>query len=234
MSEYFVFVFMTIMAQTPFAVSSREPSQGLREVESFPRLAHPGAAPVRDVPCGDVEDSTHIQQQEGCTRAHSPQPAGRSRWDTRTCSLSKSTCCSGPSPPPPRKDNLCPQGSSCGCPLRNQQHNQTPQGKSPDQACVDISTLLDVGCFTWLEGCVLSSQGTLLDPQWRPWTKKEKVNQLSPTRAGHQRKKLIQAWIFLEQTNKMTPGTHCGPLPQCPYSSEESSLISSVSFYQPT
>ena len=50
MLEYFVFVFMTIMAQTPFAVSSRESSQGLRKVESFPGLAHPGAAPVRDVP----------------------------------------------------------------------------------------------------------------------------------------------------------------------------------------
>ena len=50
MSEYFVFVFMRIMAQTPFAVSSREPGQGLCEVESFPGLAHPGAAPVRDVP----------------------------------------------------------------------------------------------------------------------------------------------------------------------------------------
>ena len=50
MLEYFVFVFMTIMAQTPFAVSSREPSQGLRKVESFPRLADPGAAPVGDVP----------------------------------------------------------------------------------------------------------------------------------------------------------------------------------------
>ena len=50
MSEYFVFVFMRIVTQTPFTVSSREPSQGLREVESFPRLTHPGAAPVRDVP----------------------------------------------------------------------------------------------------------------------------------------------------------------------------------------
>ena len=41
---------MTIVAQLPFAVSSREPSQGLREVESFPRLANPGVAAVRDVP----------------------------------------------------------------------------------------------------------------------------------------------------------------------------------------
>ena len=60
MLEYFVLE-ITIVAQPPFAVSSREPSQGLCEVESFPGLADPGAAPVRDVPCGDVEDSTHIQ-----------------------------------------------------------------------------------------------------------------------------------------------------------------------------
>ena len=50
MSKNFVFVFMMIVPKTPFAVSSREPSQGLREVESFPGLADPGAAPVRDVP----------------------------------------------------------------------------------------------------------------------------------------------------------------------------------------
>ena len=50
MLENFVFVFMMIIAYLLFAVSSREPGQGLREVESFPRLAHPGATPVRDVP----------------------------------------------------------------------------------------------------------------------------------------------------------------------------------------
>ena len=49
MLEYFVLE-ITIVAQPPFAVSSREPSQGFREVESFPGLAHPSAASVRDVP----------------------------------------------------------------------------------------------------------------------------------------------------------------------------------------
>ena len=50
MLENFVFVFMMIIAYLLFAVSSREPSQGFREVESFPGLADPGVAPVRDVP----------------------------------------------------------------------------------------------------------------------------------------------------------------------------------------
>ena len=50
MLENFVLVFLIIKANLLFAVSSREPSQGLRKVESFPGLANPGAAPVRDVP----------------------------------------------------------------------------------------------------------------------------------------------------------------------------------------